>query len=653
MELQNKCVNTLRLLSVDMVQNANSGHPGMALGCAPIIHILFSKIMNFNFENKWFNRDRFIMSNGHGCALLYSVLHLCGYNINLNDLKNFRKVGSITPGHPEKNLTDGIEVTTGPLGQGFANGVGMAIASKHLASRFNRKDFPIINNKIFVLCGDGCLMEGITNEAASLAGHLCLNNLVVIYDNNGITIDGSTELSFTENTNQKFMSLGWNVYEIEDGNNDLVSIEKILNQSRNSDKPVFVSVKTNIGYGSDKENSEKSHGAPLGKESVKNLKAKFNFDPSKEFCIPDDVKKYYQICINNKKQINDIWEQLLQKYSKQHVNNYKVLTKIIDNNLKFNYGLLPNYSNSAEQISTRILSSKCLQFLAENIPQLIGGSADLTPSNNTFIDKSLQKNDYSGRYIHYGIREHSMCAIANGISTYNLLPYVGTFLIFTNYCLASIRLSALSKHHVIYVLTHDSVGLGEDGPTHQPIESLTILRSIPNLLTLRPADGNEVSGAYAVALEYTHMPTCICLSRQNLPQVKNTNIEGVFKGGYIVSDCSANIDLIIISTGSELHICVQVASLLKLQNKNVRVVSMPCIELFDKQKENYRDFVLPSNITKISIEAGSTLGWYKYANYCIGLDNFGMSGNGGEVMEYFGFTVEKIMKNICKKMGWN
>ena len=652
--MDRKCINTLRILSADMVQKANSGHPGMALGCAPLLHTLFSKIMNHSSDNdKWYNRDRFIMSNGHGSALLYSTLHLCGYKITINDLENFRKIGSITPGHPEKNITHGVEVTTGPLGQGFANGVGMAIASKHLASRFNTEEYNILNNKIYILCGDGCLMEGMTNEAASLAGHLNLNNLVVLYDNNGITIDGSTNLAFTEDTCMRFRSLGWSVIEIEDGDNNIEMIEKCLLDANNIDNPVFISVKTTIGYGSDKENSEKSHGAPLGNESVQNLKEKLGFDSKKNFNIADDVKQYYkEIMEKNEKKYSE-WNGVLEKYSRDNPEKYDMLKKIIECDIPdYKKMLLPEYELSKEVISTRKLSGRCLVTLGNILPQLMGGSADLTPSNNTFIDRPLNKSNYSGRYIHYGVREHAMCAIANGLSTYGLIPYVGTFLIFTNYCLGAIRLSALSGHHVIYVLTHDSIALGEDGPTHQPIESLTILRSIPNLLTLRPADGSEVSGAYAAALENKDGPSCICLSRQNLPQIENTEISGVFKGGYTVYQEENDVDLILISSGSEVSSCIEACKILKNKGKNIRVVSMVCVELYDKQLESYKKNILPDNIQKISVEAGSTVGWFKYADNCIGIDEFGMSGTGNDVMDHFNLTSEKIGIKICEIMGW-
>ena len=643
-----KSINTLRLLSVDMVENAKSGHPGMPLGCASILFVLFKKFLRFNPNDpNWFNRDRFILSNGHGCALLYSILHLCGYNISLEDLKKFRQLGSITPGHPERNHTPGVEVTTGPLGQGFSNGVGMALASKHLAERFNKLDFNIINNKIYVMCGDGCLMEGITNESASLAGHLNLNNLIVLYDDNSITIDGSTDLSFTEDTKKKYEALGWNVYSVKKADSDLLEIESVLTKSLYSDKPVLIMFETKIGFGSDKEGSEKSHGAPLGPSSVKNLKRKFSFNEDEKFIITDDIKTYFKYFVNQKINYYNTWNNLLNLYGKIHPKEYNELNDIINNNI-------PDFRTTLQSLTfdkplaTRQISGQILKILSENMIQLIGGSADLSPSNNTKIDDGIQKGSYSRRYIHYGIREHAMCGIANGLSTYGLVPYVGTFLVFINYCLASIRLSALSKHQVIYVLTHDSIALGEDGPTHQPVESLTILRSIPNCFVFRPADGNEVIGSYLKSIENKNSPSCICLSRQSLPQLENSSVEGVFKGGYIVEESNLlnkNLDLILIATGSEVSLCIDVVN--EIKNKlNVRVVSMPCVELFNSQNSEYKNDILPDNVLKISVEAGVTDLWYKYADKCIGIDTYGASGKGIEVMDYYCFSVKKILLEI-------
>ena len=645
------CVNTLRILSVDMIENAKSGHPGMPLGCAAILFTLFKNHLNFNPKDvNWINRDRFVLSNGHGCALLYSMLHLFDYEISLDDLKNFRKLGSITPGHPEKDVTPGIEVTTGPLGQGIANGVGMAIASKHLGSRFNTSDIDLLNSKIYVMCGDGCLMEGISNEAVSLAGHLKLNNLILLYDDNKISIDGSTDLSFTDNTYDKFKSLGWDVIIVENADKDILSINDSIIKAKNSDKPVIICMKTKIGFGSDKEGSEKSHGAPLGEESIKSLKKKFNFDESKSFEIKEEVKMVFKQILKNKEIYYNNWNKDFSMYKEKYDEKFIELNKILCKNPINLTEMLNKYTPNDKALATRQVSGNILKEIYKSIPQLIGGSADLSPSNNTKIDDGIQANDYSKRYIHYGVREHSMAAIANGISTYGLIPYVGTFLVFINYCLSSIRLSALSHHQVLYILTHDSVGLGEDGPTHQPIDSLSILRSIPDSLTFRPADGNETIGCYDVALNEKSKPSCLCLSRQGLPQLEGSSIENVSKGGYILFESKKfgdKLDLIIIATGSEVSLSLKVAKTLS-EKINLRLISMPCTELFDSQPDDYKNNLLPTNVKKISIEAGSTMMWYKYADYCYGIDSYGASGKGSEVMEHFGFSEEKILNYIEK-----
>jgi len=641
MEIQKKAINTLRLLSVDMVQNAKSGHPGMPLGCSPMLYVLFANYLNFNNSNtEWINRDRFVLSNGHGCALLYCLLHLFDYNISLSDLKNFRKIDSNTPGHPERNIKNMIDVTTGPLGQGIANGVGMAIGYKKLASKFNKDGFDIFTNKIYVSCGDGCLMEGISNEAMSLAGHLKLNNLIVLYDDNKISIDGSTDLTFTEKTEDKYIAMGWDVLIVEDGNEDIESLNNAIAQAKSSDKPVLIMIRTNIGFGTSKENSEKSHGSPLGEDEIELLKIKFGFDPNKKFNIPKDVKDHFYNLIAHKSNNYIEWYHNFEVYKRIFINEYNELQSVIDKKIILD---LPIFSVEDKDMATREISGICIQKLYKKIPQMIGGSADLSPSNNTKIDPILDSNNYNGNYIHYGVREHAMCAIANGLSTCGFIPYVGTFLVFITYCLGAIRMSALSKHQVLYVLTHDSIGLGEDGPTHQPIESLTILRSIPNLLTFRPADGKEVVGCYEQALKAIDKPSALILSRQKLPQLLSTNSKMVSFGGYTLKKGN---DIILIATGSEVSLALKVMMELENEGMSTGVVSMPCCELFDIQDKIYKKNTLPKNIMKVSLEAGATTGWYKYADYCIGIDNFGLSGPGNEVMEYFGFSVNKIKDEI-------
>ena len=597
--LEEKIINTLLILSIDMVEKANSGHPGMPLGCAPTMFILWCKIMKFEPY-----RDRFILSNGHGCALLYSMLHLLGYDYTIDDLKKFRQLNSKTPGHPEFNPLLGIEVSTGPLGQGIANGVGMAIAYK-------KNNIP---NHIFVMCGDGCIMEGITYESTSIAGHLCLNNLVILYDDNGITIDGKIDIAYSENTKNRFISMNWNVLEVLNGDTDLKDIYEKLNLSTNSDKPTIIFIKTTIGYAALNSGTSSTHGAPLGKENIKHIKRFFNFDENKSFVVDDDVKNYF----------THFKKPTISQYSNDYTECIKEL------------------KTCKKDGSTREMSGMCLNIMANHINNIIIGSADLSESNKTNINiKNISKSDYNNKIIHYGIREHAMAGIANGLSTCNILPIVSTFLVFITYCLASIRMSALSKHKVIYIFTHDSFLLGEDGPSHQPIESLTILRSIPNLLVFRPCDMNEVSGVYQYILNHNG-PSCVILTRQSVINIPNS-IQNIEKGAYIIYEPD-NIELIIISTGSEVSLSIEVAKILK----NTRVVSMVSCELFDIQNSEYKNALLPSNIKKISIEAGTTIGWYKYANYTYGIDTFGKSGNKTDLKEYFGFTSLHIIDFIDK-----
>jgi len=619
-----KIINTLRLLSVDMVNNSNSGHPGMPLGCAPTIFVLYCMIMKFNFEEPlWDLRDRFILSNGHGCALLYSILYLTGYNYSLEDLKNFRQLHSKTPGHPEYNKTLGIEISTGPLGQGIANGVGMAISSKKLN----------IDNTIYVMCGDGCLMEGVSYEAASIAGHLQLNNLVVLYDDNGITIDGKTDITFTEDVRKRFESLQWNVLEVLDGNNDIQDIFDKLTLAKNStNKPTILFIKTTIGYGSVLAGKNAVHGAPLGQKNTELLKDFLKADKEKSFFVDDDVKEYFNV--------------LKQRKKEEYIKSITNTTKSIDNVIQE----ITTIKNEDKSYATRDSSNIVLRKIVELLPNVIVGSADLAESNKTLVTDPafyISKNNFQAKYLHYGIREHAMCAIANGISTYDILPIVSTFLVFITYCLAPIRMAALSKHKVIYVFTHDSVFLGEDGPTHQPVESLTILRSIPNLLTIRPCDTTEVSGAYQIALK-NEGPTALIFSRQVLPNIEKSSVEDMKKGAYIVYEPEEkrDLELIIIATGSEVHLAIEVAKKIG----TCRVVSMPCCELFDQQDTKYKEDVLPKNIKKMSLEAGCTLGWYKYADYTYGIDRFGESAKITDIKDFFDFTLEKIQNFIKTKM---
>lgn len=623
MDIENKIINTLRILSVDMVEKANSGHPGAPLGCAPIIFILMCKIMNFNPNNPlMFNRDRFILSNGHCCALLYSILYLLGYNYTLEDLQNFRQLHSKTPGHPEFNQSLGIEISTGPLGQGIANGVGMALASKKME----------LDNKIYVMCGDGCLMEGVSYEATSLAGHLGLNNLIILYDDNKITIDGTTDLTFTENTKDRFKALNWNVLEIENGDIDNEDIyNKLLLAKSSIDKPTIIFVKTTIGYGSLLSGKNSCHGAPLGIENTKKLKKFLGFDENKSFVIDNDVKEYFRIFkekINNNEKEKTI---SLVESSENLINEF--------NNIK----------NLEKNYATRESSSICLNILGQNIDNIIIGSADLGESNKTLIKTDIiNKNNYKGKYLHYGIREHAMCSIANGISTFGIIPVVSTFLVFITYCLAPIRMAALSNHKVLYIFTHDSILLGEDGPTHQPVESLTILRSLPKLLTIRPCDNREVCGSYELALEHNG-PVALILTRQSVKNIEYSNSDKMKYGGYIIYEPIEKLDLIIIATGSEVSLAYYTIKFLEEKYKiYIRLVSMPCTQLYDNQSNEYNEYILPKNIKKISIEAGCTLGWYKYVDYVYGIDRFGESGKINDLKEEFGMTVDKFSEFILE-----
>ena len=634
--MENKIINTLRFLSIDMIEQANSGHPGMVLGCAPMIFVLWCKIMNFDPSNPLLlDRDRFILSNGHGCALLYSILYLLGYDYSMEDLISFRQIHSKTPGHPEFNQNLGIEISTGPLGQGIANSVGMAISSKKLG----------LNNYIYTMCGDGCLMEGVSYEACSIAGHLSLNNLILLYDNNGITIDGKTDITFTENTIKRFEALNWNVLEVLDGDNDIEDIyNKLLIAKKSEYKPTIIFIKTTIGYGSISSGKSSIHGTPLGKNNTELLKEYFNGDKNKFFFIEDDVKKYFLQLREDK--INKSKLNISNNFN-QYIYQPDNIQKII-NELKI-------IKNTDKSYASRDSSSLVLSKIIENMNNIIIGSADLGESNKTMISKDfITSKNFNGKYIHYGIREHAMTSIANGISTFNILPIISTFLVFITYCLAPIRMAALAYHKVIYVFTHDSIFLGEDGPSHQPIESLTILRSIPNLLTIRPSDVTEVSGAYQIALDYNG-PSAIILSRQVIPNNKLSCMEKMKKGGYTIYesiyDSNKKPKLIIISTGSEVSLAIDVAiDIASSMNIFINVVSMPCCEIFDLQTDQYKEYILPKNVPKLSLEAGSTIGWYKYTNYTYGIDTFGESGKINDLKEHFGFTVEKIKEFICENI---
>ncbi len=654
-EIDSLCINTVRILAADAVQKANSGHPGTPMALAPLGHLLWSKIMNYNPQNpNWPNRDRFILSAGHACMLQYSYLYLTGYDLSLNDIKKFRQLHSKTAGHPEYGLCDGIEATTGPLGQGFANGVGMGIAQKWLADRYNKPGFELFDYSIYVVCSDGDMMEGISAEAASIAGHLQLGNLIYIYDDNHITIEGNTDLTFNEDLAARFLAYGWHVQVLPDGN-DLTSIEDALKRAKEeTTKPSLIKMRTHIGYGSpNKVNTAAAHGSPLGADEVKLVKKFFGFDPEQSFVVPDNVLSFYREAgkagIEKEREWNGLFNQYREKYPVE-ANEY-----VSAGNGKLPSGWkdkIPVFSGE-EKIATRKASGKVLNAIAAQIPFLIGGSADLSPSTDTILDQyeSFSPEYPDGRNFHFGIREHSMGAILNGIAlTKGFIPYGATFLIFSDYMRPPMRLAAISKIKPIYVFTHDSIGLGEDGTTHQPIEQLVGLRAVPNMMVIRPADANETAQAWRVALEHSGGPVAIILTRQGLPvinQDKYAKATGLEKGAYILSEAAEKPSLILIGSGSEVSLLLKAQEKLKEKSIHARVVSMPSWELFEKQDAAYKEMVLPKNIRKrISVEAGSTLGWMRYTTEegkNLGLNHFGESAPAEDLFKEFGFTVENIV----------
>jgi transketolase len=649
-------INTVRILAADAVERAKSGHPGTPMGLAPVGHVLWTECMNYNPQNPgWANRDRFILSAGHACMLQYSLLYLTGYHVTLDDIKNFRQLHSKTAGHPEYGLLPGIEVTTGPLGQGFANGVGFGIAQKYIAARYNKPGFDIFDYKIYVICSDGDLMEGITAEAASLAGHLQLGNLIYLYDDNHITIEGNTDLTFDEDVAKRFEAYGWHVQVVADGN-DINAISKALhNAQHETARPSLIKVRTHIGYGSpNKMDTASAHGAALGEAEVKLVKENLGFDPDKYFDVPDDVLNYYrkagQKGTKKEGEWNNLYKTYRNKYS-QLANEYELLSR---GQLPEGWReKLPVFNPSDGKIATRKASGKVLNAIADHLPTLIGGSADLAPSTDTTLDKykSFSAEHRDGRTFHFGIREHAMGAVLNGIALSGcIIPYGATFLIFSDYMRPSIRLAAIMKVHTIFIYTHDSIGLGEDGTTHQPVEQLIGLRSVPGLTVIRPADANETAHAWRVALEHQGGPVALILTRQGVPvidQKKYAKAWELEKGAYILSESERTPQIILIGTGSEVQLLLAAQTELKSQNVAARVVSMPSWELFDKQDEAYKQKVLPKKLRKrLAVEAGSTLGWGKYVTDegdIIGIDHFGESAPGEEVMQEYGFTVANVV----------
>ncbi len=654
-------INTIRTLSLDAVQKANSGHPGLPLGMAPAAYVLWTRFLRHNPKNpKWFNRDRFLLSAGHGSMLIYSLLHLTGYDLPLDELKRFRQLHSKTPGHPENVMTPGVEVTTGPLGQGFANGVGMGMAQKHVAAKFNKKGFPIVDHFIYCICSDGDLMEGVSYESASIAGHLKLDNLIYLYDDNSITIDGSTDLAFSEDVTKRFESFDWAVLEVADGN-DTKAIEKAIKEAQKiRNKPKLIRVKTIIGFGMPKQGTSKAHSDAPGEEAVKETKRNLGWDENKHFFIPKEVLTHFREAVKNGAALEKSWESEVKKYSKEFPELGNALAETRNGKLPDGWEKsLPKFDGTDAK-ATRAYSGEVINAIAETIPQLFGGSGDLTPSNNTYIKTSedFQAGKHQNRNIHFGIREHAMGSLMNGMALYgSVIPFGGTFQTFSDYMRPAIRLAALSHIQVIYVFTHDSIGLGEDGPTHQSVEHLAALRAIPNLAVIRPCDAHETREAWRAALKRTDAPTSFAFSRQKcalIDRKKFADAKGLHKGAYILAEAedakgkAAEPKLILIATGSEVGLAMEAREKLNAAGTPTRVVSMPCWEFFDAQSAKYKESVFPANVkARLSIEAGVSLGWSKYVGDggdTLAVDKFGASAPAEDVFRDYGFTVENVLK---------
>jgi len=649
-------INTVRIISAEAVQKANSGHPGTPMALAPMAHVLWADYMKYNPKNPhWANRDRFILSNGHACMLQYSFLYLTGYDLSLDDIKNFRQMNSKTAGHPEYGLCPGIDVTTGPLGQGFANGVGFAIAQKHLAARYNKPGYDLFNYHIYAICSDGDLMEGVAAEAASIAGHLELGNIIYLYDDNHISIEGDTDITFTEDVGKRFESYGWHVQTVEDGNDVHGLVQAIRNAKGELQKPSIIKVRTQIGYGSpNKVNTAGAHGSPLGADEIKLVKEFFGFDPEQSFVVPDEVLKYYHEKGARGIDLEAKWNALFAEYKKEFPELAAEYELAASGALPKGWeASLPVFKATDPKMATRVASGKTLNAVADVIPYLLGGSADLSPSTETHLKKytSFTPEQRDGRNFHFGIREHAMGSILNGMAlTKGLIPYGATFLMFSEYMRPPIRLAAIMKVRPIVVYTHDSIGLGEDGTTHQPIEQLAALRAIPNVTIIRPADANETAQAWRVALEHQDGPVLLILTRQGLPiidQDKYAKASNLEKGAYVLSEPAKTPELILIATGSEVALVMQAQAKLQEEGIAARVVSMPSWELFEKQSAAYKESVFPKGIKKrLAVEMASPMGWHKYVTDegdILGINTFGESAPAEELFKHFGFTVENVV----------
>ena len=662
-ELDQLCINTIRMLSVDGVQKANSGHPGMPMGAAAMAYVLWTRFLRHNPENpNWPNRDRFVLSAGHGSMLIYSLLHLSGYDLSLEALQNFRQWGSKTPGHPEHGDTPGVETTTGPLGQGFANGVGMALAERYLSARFNQPGHHIVDHFTYGIVSDGDLMEGISHEAASLAGHLGLGKLIYFYDDNHISIEGDTDIAFTENRTGRFVAYGWHVQRVEDGN-DLEALEQALAEAQKETKrPSLIAVRTHIGYGSpNKQDTASAHGEPLGDEEIQRTKKNLGWPLEPSFLIPDEALTHFRQAIEAGREMESRWQKAFEAYQADFKEAAAEWRRWINGQLPQGWeNEIPVFEPDEKGMATRVASGKVLNAVAPSIANLIGGSADLAPSTKTLItgEADFQASNYGGRNIRFGVREHGMGGILNGMALHGgLIPYGATFLIFSDYMRPAIRLAALTKQQVIYVFTHDSIGLGEDGPTHQPVEQLAALRAMPNLVLIRPCDANETAQAWQAAINHRDGPVALALTRQNLPTLDRSgqyaSAEGLHRGGYILNEApNKKPDVILIASGSEVEIAIEAAEIITAKGLSVRVVSMPSWELYDAQQQDYQHQILPPEVkAKIAIEAGSPQGWHRYvgeAGQVVGLDHFGASAPARTLFKKFGLTTDRVVEKTLE-----
>ncbi|HLR66231.1 transketolase [Virgibacillus alimentarius] len=658
--IENLSINTVRTLAIDAIENANSGHPGLPMGAAPMAYTLWTDFMNHNPKNsKWFNRDRFVLSAGHGSMLLYALLHLSGYDVRLDDIKAFRQWNSRTPGHPEVHYTDGVEATTGPLGQGIAMSVGMAMAEAHLAAKFNKDDFSIVDHYTYALVSDGDLMEGISHEAASLAGHLGLGKLIALYDSNDISLDGDLNRSFSDNTEERFKAYGWQVLRVEDGN-DVNELRNAIKEAKaNIDQPTLIEVKTVIGYGSPNKSAKAdSHGAPLGVDEVKLTKEFYNWT-HEDFHIPEEVYADFKEKIADQgEEAESKWNQLLAQYKEKYPKIASEFERAMNGELPVNWDKdLPGYEAGKDKLATRASSGEVLNAIAKAVPNFFGGSADLAGSNKTTIknEEDFSRKNYAGRNVWFGVREHAMGAALNGMALHGgLKVYAGTFFVFSDYLRPAIRLSSIMHTPVTYVFTHDSIAVGEDGPTHEPVEHLASLRAMPGLSLIRPADGNETQAAWRLALESKDQPTALVLTRQGLPTLEGTKelaYEGVKKGGYVISKGDKETpDALLLATGSEVQLAVASQKALKEKGIDVNVVSIPSWDRFNAQDDSYKDQVIPRNVKKrVAIEMASSFGWERYvgdSGKVLGIDKFGASAKGEKVIEEYGFTVENVVKHV-------